>query len=81
MLVNKELYAFKSGSPVSAYKIACFTSNDHLVMYTLDNLPSKNKLYAFSVSYVADNIVLTGGGYDGVLFAQTYLMDLQMDRW
>ena len=31
VLVKKELYAFKWGNPVSAYKIADFTSLEHLV--------------------------------------------------
>ena len=34
----------------------------------------------FTVTYVAGNIVLAGGKY-GKKSAQTYLMDLETDRW
>ena len=38
VVVKNQLYAFKHGSPVSAYKIANFFSNEHQVT-TLPTLP------------------------------------------
>ena len=61
VLVNKVLYVFKFGSPVSAYKIAEFTSINHMVKTTLSSLPRNDKLEYFAVSYVAGSIILTGG--------------------
>ena len=51
VVVKKDLYAFKEGSPVSAYKIADFTSSENLVKTTLPTLPRNEKLYLFAVSY------------------------------
>ena len=42
VLVGKELYTFKEDNPVSAYKIANYTSIEHLVKTTLPSLP-RNK--------------------------------------
>ena len=81
VVVMKELYAFKAGSPVSAYKITHVNSTDHLVKTTLSTLPCNDLLNNFAVSYVADNIVLTGGSSAGTYSAQTYLMDIHTDRW
>ena len=50
MVVLNELYAFKYGRPVSAYKIADFTSTDHLVT-NLSTLPHREYLKLFAVSY------------------------------
>ena len=50
VVVLNELYAFKDGSPVTAYKIAAFTSDDHLVT-TLSALPCNKELLMFAVSY------------------------------
>ena len=62
VVVKKDLYAFKFASPVSAYKIADFTSMDRLITY-LSTLPFDEDLSHFSVSYwaAAGSIVLTGG--------------------
>ena len=62
VVVEKKLYAFKYGNPVSAYKIADFTSTHHLVT-TLSTLPHDEYLIEFAVSYwvAAGSIVLTGG--------------------
>ena len=38
VVVTNELYAFKEGLEVSAYKIANFFSNDHLVITALSSL-------------------------------------------
>ena len=76
MVVKNELYAFKYVSPVSVYKIANFTSSDRLAKTILSDLPLKNNLSNFAVTYVAGNIVLTGGDCDGNYSTQTYLMDL-----
>ena len=83
VLVNKELYTFKEGNPVSAYKIAAFTSTDHLVT-TLSKLPLDDKLTIFAVSYwaAAGSIVLTGGrGSHFNPTAQTFLLAVQTGRW
>ena len=47
VLVKNELYVFKEGCPVSAYKIAYFTSTDHLVKITLSTLPRNEYLNLF----------------------------------
>ena len=62
VVVRKELFAFKRGSPVSAYKIADFSSNDYLVT-TLSTLPYDEYLKDYAVSYwaAAGSIILTGG--------------------
>ena len=81
--VEKDLYAFKRGWPVSAYKIADFTSTDRLVT-DLSTLPHHEKLSYFSVSYwaAAGSIILTGGcNSDFELTAQTSLLDLQTGQW
>ena len=39
VVVSNELYVFREGSPVSAYKIAKFTSTNPLVKTTLSTLP------------------------------------------
>ena len=81
VVVNKELYAFKEGDPVSSYKIVHYTSTDQLVKTTLSTLPCNDDLKMFSVCYVAGNIILSGGfGICGIT-AQTYLMDVLTDRW
>ena len=66
---------------MSAYKIANCTSTDHLAKTTLPALPRKECLNGFAVTYVAGNIVLAGGISGRDKSAQTYLMDLQTDRW
>ena len=43
VVVKNELYGFEYGDPVSAYKIANFFSNDHLVT-TLPTLPCNEEL-------------------------------------
>ena len=43
VVVKNQLYAFKVASPVSAYKIANFFSNDHQVI-TLPTLPCNEYL-------------------------------------
>ena len=78
VVVKKDLYAFKYGSPVTAYKIAFFTRTEHLARTTLSDLPRNERLFYFAVTHVSGNIVLTGGwdnGDDGYS-TQTYLMDL-----
>ena len=45
VVVLNELYAFKAGSPVSAYKIADFTSSENLVKTTLPTLPRHEYLF------------------------------------
>ena len=81
VLVQKVLYAFKQGGPVSAYKLANFTSSENLVKTTLPTLPRNEILRGFSVCHCAGNIILTGGRKGLTNFAQTHLMDLQTDRW
>ena len=80
MVVKKELYAFKFGSPVSVYKYTDFISTDHLVKTTLSTLPHNEYLRYFSVCYWAaeGSIVLTGGENEkgDVHSAKTYLMAL-----
>ena len=44
VVVGTKLYAFKAGSPVSAYKIADFTSSENLVKTTLPTLPRHEAL-------------------------------------
>ena len=63
VVVLNELYAFKKGTPMSAYKIADFTSSENLVKTTLPTLPRIAELNSFAVSYWAagGSIVLTGG--------------------
>ena len=82
VLVNKDLYTFKEGKPVSTYKIANFTSSAHLVKTTLAILPGVKCLVSFSVSLIMGKIILTGG-IDSrcVKSAHTYVMDLKMNRW
>ena len=79
--MNKDLYAFKYGNPVSAYKITDFSSSEHLVKTTLSPLPSDEMLVDFSVCTFAGNIVLSGGRRGMFEFKQTYLMDMETDRW
>ena len=68
---------------MSAYKIAQYTSTDHLVKTTLSALPRNEQSHNFSVSYwaAASSIVLSGGVNRRVNSAQTYLMAVQTDRW
>ena len=83
VVVKNKLYAFKMGSPVSAYKIANFYSNDHLVT-TLSTLPRYEELLFFALSYwaAAGSIVLTGGrDNDCEPTAQTFLLDVQTGQW
>ena len=84
VLVNKELYVFTGGKPVSVYKVAHFNSSENLVKIALPALSCNDFLDNFAVSFVAGNIYLTGG-YDGlgwdVFSVQTYLMDVQTDKW
>jgi len=63
VVVGTKLYAFKDGSPVSAYKIADFTSIENLVKTTLPTLHRHEALRDFAVSYwaAAGSIILTGG--------------------
>ena len=49
VVVKKELYMFKYGRPVSAYKVADFTSTENLIQTTLSTLPRNEQLQAFSV--------------------------------
>ena len=44
VVVGTKLYAFKRGSPVSAHKIADFTSSENLVKTTLPTLPRHKDL-------------------------------------
>ena len=82
VVVKNELYAFKEGCPVSVYKIANFTSNDHLVT-DLSTLPFDEYLRNFSFSYwaAAGSIVLTAGLANREVTAQTFLLAVQTGRW
>ena len=82
VVVLNELYAFKNGNPVSAYKIADFTSTDHLVI-PLSTLPLNENLQLFAVSYwaAAGSIVMTGGLCDIKTNAKTFLLDVQTVQW
>ena len=84
-MVKNELYTFKEGSLVSAYKIADFTTTEHLVKTTLSTLRCNSHLQWFAVSYwaaVGGSIVLTGGcDSDYVPSAQTHMMAVQTGRW
>ena len=63
VVIKKELYVFKYSSPVSAYKIADFTSSKkNLAITTFPSFPHNEKLSFFAVSYwaAAGSIVLTG---------------------
>ena len=85
VVVGTKLYAFKNDDPVSAYKIADFTSSENLVMTTLPTLPRNEELTHFAVSYwaAAGSIVLTGG-LDNVAHeptAQTFLLTVQTGQW
>ena len=44
LVIKKDLYAFKDGCPVSAYKISNFASTDHLVKIDLPDLPRDENL-------------------------------------
>ena len=44
VLVGKELYIFKFGSPVSSYKIADFNNAEHLSITALSTLPRNEHL-------------------------------------
>ena len=86
MLVNKELYVFSKGNPVSTYKIADITtSTDCLKKTTLSTLPRNEYLRYFHACYwaVGGSIVLTGGESDGVHVqsAKTYMMAVQTNEW
>ena len=61
VVVNKDLYAFKYGYPVEAYKMTNFISRNNLVKTSLPSLPFNFRLGAFSVCHWAGNIVLSGG--------------------
>ena len=61
VVMNKDLYAFKDGCPVEAYKIANFISRNYLVKTSLPSLPFNFRLGSFSVCHWAGNIVLSGG--------------------
>ena len=74
VVVKKDLYAVKEGSSMSVYKITKFTSSDNLVRTTLTTLPREKKLSCFAVTYLAGNIVVTGGKSGRVRSTQTYLM-------
>ena len=82
VVVKKELFAFKGGSPVSVYKIANFTYNDHLVI-PFSTLPRNEKLDNFDVTYWAasGSIVLTGGKGSERKSAETFMMDVQTGMW
>ena len=83
VVVKKDLYAFKEGSPVSAYKIADFTSTDRLVII-LSTLHHEEELQCFAVSYWAagGSIILTGGrDIDYSTTAQTLLLAVPTGQW
>jgi len=85
VVVKKDLYAFKFASPVSAYKIADFTSTDRLVT-DLSTLPRSEGLEGFAVSFwaAAGSIILTGGycgRSDEKFSAQTFLLAVQTGQW
>ena len=61
VLVGRDLYAFKFGSPVSAFKYADFIRIERLVKTTLSTLHRSSHLGYFSVSYMKGTFVLTGG--------------------
>ena len=50
VLVKRKLYAFKFGSPVSAFKYADFTNAEQLVKTALSTLPRNEHLSSFSVT-------------------------------
>ena len=50
VLVGKELYIFKFGSPVSSYKIADFNNAEHLSITALSTLPRNEHLERFAVT-------------------------------
>ena len=83
VVVKKELYTFKYGRPVSAYKIADFTRKK-CKFTTLSTLPRTEILQYFAVSYwpAAGSIILTGG-HDSryEVTAQTFQMAVQTGRW
>ena len=70
---------------MSAYKIANFTSSEHLVKTTLSNFPRNESLESFSICYwAASGSIAMTGGYDEdlrVYLTKTYLMDVRTDRW
>ena len=86
VVVLNELYAFKYGDHVSAYKISDFTSTDtdHRVT-TLSTLRCNDEnLRLFAVSYwaAAGSVVLTGGrGSNNKPTAQTFLLAVQTGQW
>ena len=82
MLVDKDLYAVKKGSPVSVEKYTDFTNSENLVKTTLSSLPRNDHLEDFSLCHVSGNIVLTGGDdAKGSYSAKTYLMAVQTSKW
>ena len=84
MVVNNKLYALKEGNPVSVCKYSDFTSTEQLVKTALSSLPRNEHLAGFSLCLMKGNIVLTGGtdrDCRGVKSAQTYLMDVQTEKW
>lgn len=81
VLVNRDLYVFKFGSPVSACKYADFTTK-YLAKTILSALPRNEHLQSFSVSFAGPSIVLTGGmDLEGIKSAQTYLMYAKTGEW
>ena len=50
VLVKRKLYAFKFGSPVSAFKYADFTNTEQLIKTALSTLPRNEHLQRFSVT-------------------------------
>lgn len=83
VLVKQQLYVFKRGCPVSAYKYVNLYETDQLIKTTLASLPHKDLLQYFSVTKIADkSILLTGGANDNnVLSSKTFLMDVQTEIW
>ena len=63
VLVKKDLFTFKDGSPVKAYKYTNFTNTEKLIKTALSTLPYNEFLQAFSVALInkSKSIVLTGG--------------------
>ena len=89
VVVKKDLYAFKPGYPVEAYKIINFASIlplRRIEKITLPTFQREGRLKDFSVCNWAGNIILTGGTCSTGTHPykhtqQTYLLNLKTDKW
>ena len=83
VLVKHELFAFKFGNPVMAYKYTNFTDPEQLLKTTLPTLPDIALLF-FSVCNLGNKSIVLTGGLVSVRrenSAKNNIMDVSSGEW